>query len=295
MQFNKMDLSNENLTKKSEKDKIHTEDDDVTSTISEPDFDSTLDDLENNPNNPITKFLELIRYRVGNSLSENAIVKKIIVILLFILYNAFLITAIAYHVRNETDFGWCTGLGFLIITTGIVYLFLIYYHVLKAYGKEWFSINVSSPFVSNVQPSLSQWYIQLIFGLVLIAGLITFLILDTKDNRRRLISTLGLFVLVLIGVVLSKHPGRIRWRHVFWGMGLQFGFGLIILRWNTGRNILQCISDKVTTFLQFSDAGSGFVYGYLASGFKYTQVLDSGEKIEFELPGAFAFGVRTIT
>jgi len=52
---------------------------------------------------------------------------------------------------------------------------------------------------------------------------------------------------------------------VIWGLALQFVFGLIVLRWDFGRNVIQCIADKVTIFLTYSDDGSGFVYGYLVT------------------------------
>ena len=50
-----------------------------------------------------------------------------------------------------------------------------------------------------------------------------------------------------------------------WGVALQFIFGLIVLRWNLGRAVIQCLSDKVTAFLDYTNAGSGFVYGYLVT------------------------------
>jgi len=39
--------------------------------------------------------------------------------------------------------------------------------------------------------------------------------------------------------------GRIKWRHVIWGVGLQFIFGIIILRWSVGREIFECLGGKV--------------------------------------------------
>ena len=46
-------------------------------------------------------------------------------------------------------------------------------------------------------------------------------------------------------------------------MTLQFIFGLIILRWKVGRQVFQCLGDKMTTFLGFTENGSSFVYGFL--------------------------------
>ena len=49
----------------------------------------------------------------------------------------------------------------------------------------------------------------------------------------------------MFGAIFSKHPGRIRWRHLMWGLALQFIFGLIILRWKIGRNVFDCVAKKV--------------------------------------------------
>lgn len=54
------------------------------------------------------------------------------------------------------------------------------------------------------------------------------------------------------------------------------------MKWDTGKNILECISGKVETFLKFADDGSSFVYGFVATGY-------SDENIT--LQGTFAFGV----
>ena len=58
---------------------------------------------------------------------------------------------------------------------------------------------------------------------------------------------------------------QVIWRQVIWGVSLQFVFGLIVLRWQLGRQVLQCIGDKVTTFLDYTTAGSALVYGYLVT------------------------------
>lgn len=50
-----------------------------------------------------------------------------------------------------------------------------------------------------------------------------------------------------------------------WGVALQFIFGLIVLRWETGRQIIDCLGKKITIFLSYTDAGSGVVYGYLVT------------------------------
>lgn len=76
-------------------------------------------------------------------------------------------------------------------------------------------------------------------------------------------SGLGVAVIVLLGFIFSKHPSRVVWRHVVWGLALQFVFGLLILRWEVGKATFGCLGRKVSTFLDYTDVGSGFVFGYL--------------------------------
>ena len=49
-----------------------------------------------------------------------------------------------------------------------------------------------------------------------------------------------------LGAIFSAHPSRIRWRHIFWGLALQYIFGLIILRWDVGQQTFLCLGDKVS-------------------------------------------------
>lgn len=100
----------------------------------------------------------------------------------------------------------------------------------------------------------------------ILAALVVFLYFDTKDQPQRLISAGGLVGIILIGLLISKHPGRVLWRQVLWGVGIQFVMGLVVLRWRGGQCAFQCISKKVATFLDFTIVGSDFVYGHLSSG-----------------------------
>jgi nucleoside permease NupC len=48
-------------------------------------------------------------------------------------------------------------------------------------------------------------------------------------------------------------------------MALQLIFGLIVLRWDFGRRAFECLGSKFSLLLDYSVAGSEFVYGYLAN------------------------------
>jgi pyrimidine nucleoside transport protein len=81
---------------------------------------------------------------------------------------------------------------------------------------------------------------------------------------RRLISAAGLLCIISLCAIFSKHPRRINWNQVIWGVILQLAFALLILRWELGKSIMACISDKIQRFLQFTDVGSEFVFGHLS-------------------------------
>jgi len=54
---------------------------------------------------------------------------------------------------------------------------------------------------------------------------------------------------------------QIQWYPVLSGLVIQFLLGLITIRWSIGRNIFQCIGEKVAIFLGYSNEGAKFVYG----------------------------------
>ena len=65
----------------------------------------------------------------------------------------------------------------------------------------------------------------------MVAAIAIFIFADTASEPERLVSAFGLLVILSLGFVFSRHPGRVVWRHVVWGVTLQFVFGLLILRW----------------------------------------------------------------
>jgi len=76
-----------------------------------------------------------------------------------------------------------------------------------------------------------------------------------------MISILGLFVMLGIAWALSTNRKAIRWRTVLAGTALQFAFALLILKTSGGQYLFLRASEFVTAFLDFSDAGSTFIFG----------------------------------
>lgn len=59
---------------------------------------------------------------------------------------------------------------------------------------------------------------------------------------------------------LIKYIFQIKWRPVIFGFIFQFILGIICIRWETGRQIFECLGKKVETFLIFSRDGAAFVF-----------------------------------
>ncbi|XP_066995126.1 solute carrier family 28 member 3 isoform X2 [Anabrus simplex] len=142
---------------------------------------------------------------------------------------------------------------------------LFYFHILKRFFGRVLYKNVLRHISTSFDHIWQKRLVRIALYLILPATLIAYLVWDTSNDRERLKSMMGVIVFMLLGFLFSKHPGKIQWRPVVWGLVLQFLFGLISIRWSTGRQIFQCIGDKFTTFLSYTDAGTNFMYGNFLS------------------------------
>ncbi|XP_076326192.1 sodium/nucleoside cotransporter 2-like isoform X2 [Tachypleus tridentatus] len=182
--------------------------------------------------------------------------KRISLGLIFVLYNIYLGFAV-FRSWKETP-TWCDGVKFLVIVTTVAYFFMLY----DIFLGRWI-FGPTFNFMAKVVRRIPHIWVAWIF---VFGGVVAFLVIDTKDNRKRLVSAGGLLVLLAVGYIFSAHRKNIIWRQVLWGVMLQFVFGFVILRLPIGRKVFQCLGDKIEVFLSFTDAGSSFVFGYLVTG-----------------------------
>ncbi len=79
----------------------------------------------------------------------------------------------------------------------------------------------------------------------------------------RLISVFGCFVLLGIAWLMSNNKKKIDYRTVFWGLGLQLVFALIILKTPPGRAFFFYAKAAILKLLSFADHGAHFLFGNL--------------------------------
>lgn len=79
-----------------------------------------------------------------------------------------------------------------------------------------------------------------------------------------LISLLGYCALITIAWLLSSSRKNINWRTVIGAIGIQFGFGLLVLYVPIGKMALEKLSVIVSTVIAYGDDGIAFVFGGLS-------------------------------
>lgn len=81
----------------------------------------------------------------------------------------------------------------------------------------------------------------------------------------RLISFIGLLVMVFVAFLLSNSKKNINWRTVISGILLQVIFGLIILKTDLGRSVFEGAKMFFVGVLNYTNEGSSFVFGSLTN------------------------------
>lgn len=80
----------------------------------------------------------------------------------------------------------------------------------------------------------------------------------------KLVSLSGLVVMVATAWAVSEKRRMFPWRTVFWGIGLQFIFALLILDTRPGKDVFDFTGRAVNRLIMFSNEGCKFVFGPLA-------------------------------
>ncbi len=85
--------------------------------------------------------------------------------------------------------------------------------------------------------------------------------IDLFDIADRVRSVFGMLAILGVAVFLSDNRRAISRRVVFWGLILQWGFALLVLRVPAGVSVLKQAGDGVTSVLDSALAGARFVFG----------------------------------
>lgn len=97
----------------------------------------------------------------------------------------------------------------------------------------------------------------------------------------RIVAAFGALSFIGLCFAFSTNPRAVRLRTLGTGIALQLGLALFVLKTELGHSIFSTLGDGVKRFLDFTDAGSRFVFGALADPVAMDQVFGVGKGFVF--------------
>ena len=79
----------------------------------------------------------------------------------------------------------------------------------------------------------------------------------------RFTGVLGILAVLLAAYLFSTDRRHIRWRTIVWGLGLQFTFAFLVLRFDYGQRLMSWAGGVVTNMLSATFAGTQVLFGQL--------------------------------
>ncbi|XP_060115959.1 sodium/nucleoside cotransporter 2-like [Heteronotia binoei] len=180
--------------------------------------------------------------------THSEILRKIFLGLVGAAYLAFFIAACYLDFKRALA---------LVILTALAVFLVTYNLVQKLWGAQ--IVQLLSPLGRCLQRC---WpWLKWVLYLLILVGLITFLAVDVSQRKEQLVSLGGFSVLVLALFLCSRYHSAVSCRTLFWGLGLQFLLGVFIIRTEPGFQAFQWLGEQISIFLNYTRAGSGFVFG----------------------------------
>ncbi|XKL60229.1 hypothetical protein PGB90_001245 [Kerria lacca] len=150
------------------------------------------------------------------------------------------------------------GLGSFLLFMIIFYWSLFYYKFLKP--SLFLQLRDLQPAKSTFFWSFVSSYSKKLFYIIPPILFIVFLIYDTANDRSRLISLSGIFVIYIFGYLFSKHPSKIRWDILYRATMIQVIMAICTVRWEKGKFFFENVGNKIEKFLSYGYVGAAFVY-----------------------------------
>uniref|UniRef100_A0AC34QNM9 Sodium/nucleoside cotransporter n=1 Tax=Panagrolaimus sp. JU765 TaxID=591449 RepID=A0AC34QNM9_9BILA len=221
------------------------------------DYDSDFPEYDDAQVTGFMRHVSTIQSGLDNFVKNNSkLIKYGIILLIVILYHVWLGFAIhKNYSRSE----------FMMIMTILAWVATFYYYIFKPRFGEMIEHNIIMPGQELFDTLWKILIIKMGFYIILFLAIAAFIIIDTWHDRTRLIGVGGMAFFIFFMFVFSKSPSQINWRPVIWGFFLQFVLGLLVLRWDWGRDKFERASHYIVVFLDYTNNGTEFVYGFLSA------------------------------
>ncbi|XP_017126543.1 sodium/nucleoside cotransporter 1 [Drosophila elegans] len=167
----------------------------------------------------------------------------------------------AFTPKILCNMNWCHGYGFLLTLFVLFYILWLYYWVFKPFVGIKLYNNYIEPAIDLWIKFSRTWIVSGVMLVVAVSVAVAYLGYECRSDINKAIGLLGPLCFILIGFAASKHHKRVPWRIVTHGLLGQLLLGIICLRVNFGQAAFECLGDKVTKFLAYTQDGARFVYG----------------------------------
>ncbi|XP_064648426.1 solute carrier family 28 member 3-like [Lineus longissimus] len=226
----------------------------------------TIDDgREVEDNEPIeragccSRNMGTIQTGIGNLYEKyNDAIHIMIYAILLILYGCYFSYAMYYSFGDE-------GSVRLLWVTCVVVFFSIIAVMNANFGERMYKSCIGPAerfFKYDVVGKKILKVTKVIVLLIILVLVVVFLVLDVAlKHPINLVSLAGLAAYILLFYIFSFSPAAVKWQPVIGGLLLQFVFALIILRTTAGFQAFEWLGQRVSEFLEHTDAGSKFVFG----------------------------------
>ncbi|XP_051953713.1 sodium/nucleoside cotransporter 2-like isoform X1 [Xyrauchen texanus] len=192
--------------------------------------------------------------------THSKIIKNIALAILAAGFLAYFIAAVYLNFQRAISLVVLTCLGVLIIVSNLVNKY-------KGESIRKFFKPAQRWFKSHLR------WMKWVFIVIVLGLLVAWLVVDTRKRPENLISFAGVCMFVIVIFLFSAHRTAVCWSTVFWGLGLQFAIGLFVIRTEPGLIAFEWLGKQVQIFLDYTKAGSEFVFGNLIEGIFAFQVL----------------------
>ncbi|XP_005159357.1 sodium/nucleoside cotransporter 1 isoform X2 [Danio rerio] len=182
--------------------------------------------------------------------THSKIIKYIVLAILAAGYLAYFIYACYLSFQRALALVVLTCLGVFILVCELVFRY-------KGDSIKRCFKPVQRCFRSNMK------WMKWVFIVIVVGLLVAWLAVDTRKRPEQLISFGGVCLFIVAIFLFSAHRTAVRWSTVFWGLGLQFAIGLFVIRTEPGLVAFEWLGKQVQIFLDYTKAGSGFVFGNL--------------------------------
>ncbi|XP_077982817.1 solute carrier family 28 member 3-like [Glandiceps talaboti] len=209
-------------------------------------------DDDDAPDNCCTRGIERVQTAIYGFLARYKRHIKIgFYALLLMAYTIYFIYALYYDFEG--------AIALFALTLFVVFC-VTYSFIMKRFGDRLDDV-ICSPVMRLVD---KYWnIIRWVSGIIVVGLLVTWIIIDTSKRPANMMSFVGLIAIIFSCFLFSKHPSKVKWRPVIWGFILQFCLAIIILRTQWGFKAFKFLGEEVTKFLNYTEAGSEFVFGKL--------------------------------